>query len=309
MSGIVRVKKYKPGEFWQSLKAPFQDKLLSFGARGILAYLLTHPDGWEVRNKDLYDKSPAGRAAVDRMMIELKEHGYLHRVRESHGKGIIEWVTEIYENRAENPDYSGFQGDDSDSYTKADFTNVVKPAFEEPDTKADFTKADFTNVVKPGDIVIMTPDNKRTPTGTSTVTPERCVAEGVKCLRMYEREIGALSPLLGEAIGAYIDEINELLAAKQNGETTLGWFKYALLEACSCDARNWKFIKAILENIISAGSLAAHKANYKEMKSEHKNRERKTNGKAGAGQKGQAATLEEYLQQKADAAPTPLGNF
>ena len=61
MSGIVRVKKYKPGEFWQSLKAPFQDKLLSFGARGILAYLLTHPDGWEVRNKDLYDKSPPVR--------------------------------------------------------------------------------------------------------------------------------------------------------------------------------------------------------------------------------------------------------
>lgn len=74
------------------------DSRLSFGARGLLVYLLSKPDNWEVRLEDLVKASPAGRTAVSRMIHELEEAGYMRRVQERGEGGTFAHVrTEVYE--------------------------------------------------------------------------------------------------------------------------------------------------------------------------------------------------------------------
>lgn len=104
MSGIVRINKTE--KFFVASNQPFNDPELSWGARGIMGYLLSKPDGWQVRNKDLYRKSPDGKSKVDNYLVELKKAGYLRRYRKSEGKGSIIWISEVYESKEMNPDFS-----------------------------------------------------------------------------------------------------------------------------------------------------------------------------------------------------------
>lgn len=58
-------------------RASAQDRTLSFEARGLLLYLLSKPDDWEVQENDL--KQQCGRDKVRGIVRELEEHGYLER--------------------------------------------------------------------------------------------------------------------------------------------------------------------------------------------------------------------------------------
>lgn len=91
---IIRIK--KENKYSVISNAPLNDKSLSWEARGIMAYLLTKPDGWECRNYDLVNQGPAGKHIIQRVLKELQETGYIYRYRKSDGRKI-EWVTEIYE--------------------------------------------------------------------------------------------------------------------------------------------------------------------------------------------------------------------
>ena len=74
------------------------DSRLSFGARGLLLYLLSKPDNWETRMCDLVAASPAGRTAVTRMVKELEDHGYMRRIQERGEDGTYgPGRTEVYE--------------------------------------------------------------------------------------------------------------------------------------------------------------------------------------------------------------------
>ena len=52
------------------------DNRLSWKARGLLIYLLSKPDDWEVRVQQLVDSSPDGKSSVQSAMRELKNLGY-----------------------------------------------------------------------------------------------------------------------------------------------------------------------------------------------------------------------------------------
>ena len=52
------------------------DNRLSWKARGLLIYLLSKPDDWEVRVQQLIDSSPDGKAVVQAIFRELKKYGY-----------------------------------------------------------------------------------------------------------------------------------------------------------------------------------------------------------------------------------------
>ncbi|MGW7442565.1 hypothetical protein [Kitasatospora sp. NPDC054795] len=60
-----------------------QDRRLSYTARGLLADLLSRPDGWREDGRQMADSSPQGRGAVRRALKELKDAGYyrVDRVR------------------------------------------------------------------------------------------------------------------------------------------------------------------------------------------------------------------------------------
>lgn len=74
-----------------------QNRQLSFEARGVLWYLLSKPDDWELQPKDLEQKG-CGRDKVYRILKELIEAGHLVReeIRNSKGK-ITGYVYQVYE--------------------------------------------------------------------------------------------------------------------------------------------------------------------------------------------------------------------
>ena len=69
-------------------RATLQDSRLSFQARGMLTYLLSKPDDWSVRIKDLMEEGSIGRNQADNLMKELKSAGYViqDRKRNVHGR-------------------------------------------------------------------------------------------------------------------------------------------------------------------------------------------------------------------------------
>lgn len=59
--------------------AALEDRRLSFRARGVLAFLLSRPDGWRIRSDHLAAHAQEGRDAIRSALTELEEAGYLTR--------------------------------------------------------------------------------------------------------------------------------------------------------------------------------------------------------------------------------------
>lgn len=71
----------------------FEDERLSLKAKGLLGYLLTKPDGWKVRIKDLMNHCSDGERSIRSGIKELKEFGYLtfYRTRDKGSFSGIVW--------------------------------------------------------------------------------------------------------------------------------------------------------------------------------------------------------------------------
>jgi hypothetical protein len=69
-----------------------QDRRLSYTARGLLADLLSRPDGWREDGRHMADTSPQGRLAVAKALRELTAAGYYQvvRVRQTDGTFVSE---------------------------------------------------------------------------------------------------------------------------------------------------------------------------------------------------------------------------
>lgn len=77
---IIRIQKHD-NPFVQIDKRPLSDERLSWKARGLLAYLLSKPDKWEVNISDLVNRSQKdGRESVQAGLKELRELGYAELV-------------------------------------------------------------------------------------------------------------------------------------------------------------------------------------------------------------------------------------
>lgn len=110
---IHRTPKTEAGGWFRAENEAFQNDRLSWGARGLLAYLLSRPNDWIVRNGDLLKRSPGGREKTRVLVKELEKAGYLRRYRRQGEGGRFEWVTEIYESPSLNPTIDGFSVDGS----------------------------------------------------------------------------------------------------------------------------------------------------------------------------------------------------
>ncbi|WP_370092561.1 hypothetical protein [Streptacidiphilus sp. MAP12-20] len=69
-----------------------QDRRLSYTARGLLADLLSRPDGWREDGRQMADSSPQGRTAVAKALRELARAGYyrVEKVRQADGTVVSE---------------------------------------------------------------------------------------------------------------------------------------------------------------------------------------------------------------------------
>lgn len=75
-----------------------QDDTLTWKARGLLLYLLSLPDNWVVREKELASHSPEGLSALRSGLKELELEGYIFREmgRDEDGK-YVEPIFTVYE--------------------------------------------------------------------------------------------------------------------------------------------------------------------------------------------------------------------
>jgi hypothetical protein len=96
-SGIIRVE-HDTKHPYKVINTGFaNDERLTWGARGLLTYLLSKPDDWKVMVPDLIKQSPAGRDAVYAILKNLEDNGYLRRIRTRRADGTFEYSTVIYE--------------------------------------------------------------------------------------------------------------------------------------------------------------------------------------------------------------------
>jgi hypothetical protein len=85
MTTIVRNRLRFEQHFVQIPNAWLRDARLSFGARGLLAQLMTHDEGWNTSVAALVKNGPQGKSAINAMLKELEAAGYLQREQRREG--------------------------------------------------------------------------------------------------------------------------------------------------------------------------------------------------------------------------------
>ncbi|WP_051970091.1 helix-turn-helix domain-containing protein [Kitasatospora azatica] len=74
-----------------------QDRRLSYTARGLLADLLSRPDGWRDDGRTMADSSPQGRGAIRKALKELTEAGYYRVVKRRMPDGTIRSEAQVFD--------------------------------------------------------------------------------------------------------------------------------------------------------------------------------------------------------------------
>ena len=94
---IYRVVKNKDNPYVMIDRRPVDNPKLSFKAKGILTYLLSRPDGWEVSVADLIKHGAEGEAAVRSGLKELKLAGHMRYTNSRNQGRITGWLIEVFE--------------------------------------------------------------------------------------------------------------------------------------------------------------------------------------------------------------------
>ncbi|MEV2909470.1 helix-turn-helix domain-containing protein [Paenibacillus larvae] len=79
---IIRTNKHE-NPYVMIDKYGFNDERLSWKAKGLLGYLLSKPDDWQIYECDLIKQSADGRDSVRTALRELEKFGYLTRAVKS----------------------------------------------------------------------------------------------------------------------------------------------------------------------------------------------------------------------------------
>ncbi len=166
--GIIRVK--KDARYFAASNEPFNDVRLSWEARGLMGYLLSKPDTWQVQVTDLENKGPAKEHKLRRMLAELRKAGYMNRIRLTIPGGKFNWMTEVYESPSLNP----------------------KP------TSWGFSTSGLSTSGKPPDIV-----------STDLHEEEEEDGAVQNVFTLYTQEIGLLTPIIADGIEAWLKDVPE----------------------------------------------------------------------------------------------------
>lgn len=89
MNTIIRVQKNRQNPYVMIRNALFEDPTMSWKAKGLLGYILSRPDDWQINVRDLARRSTDGRDSVYAALRELKARGYIQETIQRHARGYI----------------------------------------------------------------------------------------------------------------------------------------------------------------------------------------------------------------------------
>jgi hypothetical protein len=98
---IIRVVHDRHNPYMVSRRELPTDTRLTWAARGLLWYLLSKPDHWQVMFGDLLRAGEARRDKLQGLLKELEGAGYLVRTRTHDARGHWRWASTLYENPAD----------------------------------------------------------------------------------------------------------------------------------------------------------------------------------------------------------------
>ena len=131
---IIRTEKGSGKPYFTNARATPQNRNLSWEARGVMWYLLSKPDDWEVQNEDL--QQGCGRDKVRSILKELQEAGYLEVVEKRDDKGMFYYERLVHEipinppTEKPSPDESNTDSSESHPVTENPLTG--KPSTANP---------------------------------------------------------------------------------------------------------------------------------------------------------------------------------
>jgi predicted transcriptional regulator len=145
----VRVSK-RENPFVQLDKEFIGNGKLSLKATGLLTYILSKPDNWQIRMKDIQKRFKDKETSVRSAMHELMEAGYVFRYRERKENGTFgDYIYEVYERPEYNPHFSPKLENQVQEKPKRDFPEQENPEQENHVyNNNDSNNNDFNNIEK-----------------------------------------------------------------------------------------------------------------------------------------------------------------
>lgn len=170
-STIFRVMKSPDNPYVMVDRRPIDNPKLSYRAKGVLTYLLSRPDGWEVNIGDLQNHGIEGRDALRNTLTELREAGHLEYQQERQAGKFSTGKILVYEVPLTEP--------------QTDFQEA-----EEPD--ADLPDAVQPHAVNPTQVLSTLSNKKENSITTTPAKPSN--------FTLYEGNIGPLTPMIADAL-------------------------------------------------------------------------------------------------------------
>ena len=255
---------------------PLYDKTLSWQAKGLHTYLISRPDNWVLNKTDLINRSKNGRDAVQAMLKELKDAGYLFILQLPSGEnGHLKTFWFVYSEKKVdisqhteklksslleirtpgNPDSGKSTSNNKDLLKERIFNNCINSAREEQKTGTEETpiksnRSKHQNVPKVLDAAtdMSTRVNNIIQEMVSLRTKHKASQRGTTLL--------AQSAITGGQIQSDIFE----LCNDYNDETIVGMYEWFLKVKDDCwNGHSWRLFWSNLEKI-EANYLAGKKS-------------------------------------------------
>lgn len=212
------------GNFVTVHKNFIHDNDITFKAKGILLYLLSRPDDWQIYESEILKHTKDGKDSLKSGIRELEKVGYVERTRKRDDKGHLNgYEYLVYEHPIQN-------GKSNVGISNNGKPNVGKSNNGKPDngksapTNNNRTNNDLTN-------------NNRTNNDGSS-------GQQSPFDFYQENGFGMLKPYVAEQISYWIDDF------KDNGNEIV---IEAMKESVNSNVTNWKYVNSILKSWYNDG--------------------------------------------------------
>lgn len=111
--------------------------LLRYESRGLLLYVLSKPPNWKAKHSDLMREGGIGKDALNSILKNLRECGYIERIKGRSNGGTFKWTLVVYETPELNPSVTSADNPVVvESATSDGLTSDGKPALDIYSTRA-----------------------------------------------------------------------------------------------------------------------------------------------------------------------------